>query len=140
MRSHLRHSGSPLTWPAPGLLRADHGHDAAAVHERHGHHHTDHNLRAAYLHVVADAAVSLLALLGLSAGRMLGWVWMDPVMGIVGALVIANWSSSLVRSAGAVLLDMQVETELAGEITRRREAGRRRPYRRSPHLARRPGP
>jgi cation diffusion facilitator family transporter len=80
-------------------------------------------LRAAYLHVVADAAVSLLALFGLSAGRMLGWVWMDPLMGIVGALVIANWSWSLVRSAGAVLLDMQAETELAGEITRRLEAG-----------------
>src|SRR5260370_27791046 len=82
----------------PGdAAKHDHGHDHAR------HHHTDHNLRAAYLHVVADAAVSLLAVLGLSAGRLLGWVWMDPVMGIVGALVIANWSWSLVRSAGAVL-------------------------------------
>jgi len=104
------------------LLRDDHGHGAGAVHEHNGHPHTDHNLRAAYLHVVADAAVSLLALLGLSAGRVLGWVWMDPVMGIVGALVIANWSWSLVRSAGAVLLDMQAEAGLAREITRRLEA------------------
>jgi len=106
------------------LLRDDHGRSAAAAHE-HGHHHTDHNLRAAYLHVVADAAVSLLALLGLSAGRMLGWVWMDPVMGIIGALVIANWSWSLVRSAGAVLLDMQAEAGLPREIARRLEAGGR---------------
>jgi cation diffusion facilitator family transporter len=107
------------------LLREDHVGSVVAVHEHtgHRHYHTDHNLRAAYLHVVADAAVSLLALFGLSAGRMLGWVWMDPLMGIVGALVIANWSWSLVRSAGTVLLDMQAETELAGEITRRLEAG-----------------
>jgi len=105
------------------LLREDHGHSAAAVHEHGRHHHTDHNLRAAYLHVVADAAVSLLALLGLSAGRMLGWVWMDPMMGIIGALVIANWSWSLARSAGAVLLDMQAEAGLAREIARRLEAG-----------------
>jgi cation diffusion facilitator family transporter len=104
------------------LLRDDHNHGAEAVHQHNGHHHTDHNLRAAYIHVVADAAVSLLALLGLSAGRVLGWVWMDPVMGIVGALVIANWSWSLVRSAGAVLLDMQTEAGLAREITRRLEA------------------
>src|SRR5271166_4475730 len=88
------------------LLRDDHGHGAGAVHEHNGHPHTDHNLRAAYLHVVADAAVSLLALLGLSAGRVLGWVWMDPVMGIAGALV----------------LDMQAEAGLAREITRRLEA------------------
>jgi len=105
------------------LLREDHGHSAAAVHEHGRHHHTDHNLRAAYLHVVADAAVSLLALLGLSAGRVLGWVWMDPMMGIIGALVIANWSWSLARSAGAVLLDMQAEAGLAREIARRLEAG-----------------
>ncbi len=111
------------------LLRDDDGHNAAAGHE-HGHHHhhhqrhdqADHNLRAAYLHVLADAAVSLLALFGLSAGRLLGWVWMDPVMGIIGALVIANWSWSLVRNAGAVLLDMQAEAGLAREITRRLEA------------------
>jgi cation diffusion facilitator family transporter len=99
------------------LLREDHGHGAASDHphghDHHHHDHADHNLRAAYLHVTADAAVSLLALVGLSAGGLLGWVWMDPVMGIVGALVIANWSWSLVHSAGAVLVDMQPETGLA---------------------------
>ena len=67
----------------------------------------DLNLRAAYVHVMADAAVSVLAIVGLTAGRVLGWVWMDPVMGIVGTLVIANWSCGLVRIAGAVLLDMR---------------------------------
>jgi cation diffusion facilitator family transporter len=106
------------------LLREDHDHDVALAHDHgnHDHHHADHNLRAAYLHVVADAAVSLMALLGLSAGRILGWVWMDPVMGIIGALVIANWSWSLVRNTSAVLLDMQAEKGLAHEIAGRLEA------------------
>jgi cation diffusion facilitator family transporter len=104
------------------LLRDDHDHGDERGRHHHHHDHADHNLRAAYLHVLADAAVSLLALVGLSAGRVLGWVWMDPVMGIVGALVIANWSWGLVRSAGAVLLDMQAEAGLAAEITRRLEA------------------
>ena len=105
------------------LLRDDHDHDMAAAHGPSGHHHhADHNLRAAYLHVVADAAVSLMALLGLSAGRILGWVWMDPLMGIIGALVIANWSWSLVRNTSAVLLDMRAEEALAHEIADRLEA------------------
>jgi cation diffusion facilitator family transporter len=92
------------------LLRDDHDHDIALAHDRGDHHHhADHNLRAAYLHVVADAAVSLMALLGLSAGRILGWVWMDPVTGIIGALVIANWSWSPVRNTSAVLLDVRAE-------------------------------
>ena len=104
------------------LLRDDDDHDMAAAHDGSDHHHADHNLRAAYLHVVADAAVSLMALFGLSAGRILGWVWMDPVMGIIGALVIANWSWSLVRNTSSVLLDMQAEKGLVHEITGRIEA------------------
>jgi cation diffusion facilitator family transporter len=87
------------------------------------HHDADHNLHAAYIHVVADAAVSVLALVGLSAARWLGWVWMDPLMGIVGMLVIANWSWNLVRASGAVLLDMWPRNEIAGEITQRLETG-----------------
>jgi cation diffusion facilitator family transporter len=96
----------------------DHAHD-------HGHHHghADLNLRAAYIHVLADAAVSVLALIGLSAGLLLGWVWMDPVMGIVGALVIANWSWGLLRAAGGVLLDMRPEGGLSQEIRQRLEGG-----------------
>ena len=92
-------------------------------HHDHHHHHADHNLRAAYVHVMADAAVSILALIGLGAGRFFGWVWMDPAMGIVGMIVIANWSWNLVRASGAVLLDMRPQGELAGEIARRLETG-----------------
>ena len=83
--------------------------------------HHDHNLRAAYVHVLADAAVSVLAIIGLLAGRLLGWVWMDSAMGIVGALVIANWSWGLVRASGAVLLDLRTDPELAHEIAARLE-------------------
>jgi cation diffusion facilitator family transporter len=97
-----------------------HDHDG---HARHAHGaHSDLNLRAAYIHVLADAAVSVLALVGLSAGLFLGLVWMDPAMGIVGALVIANWARGLLRAAGAVLLDMRPEG-LAHEIRRRLERG-----------------
>ena len=103
-----------------GAAAHDHAHDGD---HHHHHHHADHNLRAAYVHVVADAAVSILALIGLSAGRVLGWVWLDPVMGIVGMLVIANWSWNLVRASGAVLLDMRPRDGIAGEIAQRLEAG-----------------
>ena len=81
-------------------------HDHDHVHEDDHEHENDLNMRAAYVHVLADAAVSVLAIIGLLAGRELGWAWMDPVMGIVGACVIANWSWGLLRAAGGVLLDM----------------------------------
>ena len=108
-----------------------HGHSHGHAHSygrAHGHghqhdHHADLNLRAAYVHVLADAAVSVLALAGLSTGYAFGWVWMDPSMGIVGALVIANWSWGLLRAAGAVLLDMRPDGDLAQEIRHRLEAG-----------------
>jgi cation diffusion facilitator family transporter len=99
--------------------REDHDHD----HPAHDHHHRDLNLRAAYVHVMADAAVSILAIVGLTSARLFGWVWMDPAMGIVGAIVIANWSIGLVRAAGAVLLDMQPDRGLAQEIEHRLEKG-----------------
>ena len=85
----------------------DHHHHGHHDHHHHGHrgHHHDNNLRSAYLHVLADALTSILAIAALLAGRHLGWVWLDPVMGIVGALVIARWSWSLMRDTGAVLLD-----------------------------------
>jgi cation diffusion facilitator family transporter len=66
----------------------------------------DHNIRSTYVHVIADAAVSVLAIVGLVLARAFGWVWMDPLAGIIGALVIANWSWGLVRDTGAILLDM----------------------------------
>ena len=72
-------------------------------HEHHDHH--DHNLRAAYVHVLADALTSVLAIVALLLGKYLGWWWMDPAMGCVGALVIANWSWTLIRRTGSILVD-----------------------------------
>jgi cation diffusion facilitator family transporter len=66
----------------------------------------DHNMRAAYVHVIADAAVSALAIVGLTLAKIFGWLWMDPLAGIIGALVIANWSYGLIRDTGAILLDI----------------------------------
>ncbi|MDX9720555.1 MAG: cation diffusion facilitator family transporter [Myxococcota bacterium] len=85
-----------------------HSHDGPAHHE-HGQEqeHHDHNLRGAYFHVLADAITSVLAIVALLAGRQLGWVWMDPAMGVVGALVIARWSMGLLRDTGRVLLDAE---------------------------------
>ena len=76
----------------------------------------DHNMRAAYIHVIADAAVSVLAIIGLLLAKSFGWLWMDPVAGIVGALVIANWSYGLVRDTGAILLDMNSDDKMAGKV------------------------
>ena len=100
----------------------DHGH-----HHPHGHHdhktaHRDNNMRAAFVHVLADAVVSVLAIAGLAAGRFFGWVFMDPVMGIIGAAVIANWSFGLVRDTGAVLLDMSPDRRMAERVREAIEA------------------
>ncbi|GGH58759.1 cation transporter [Comamonas phosphati] len=99
------------------LLKDDPAHHG---HHHHGHEHHDHdhhdehhahgkgrdnNLRAAYLHVLADALTSVLAIVALLLGRSYGWTWADPAMGVVGALVIARWSLGLIRDAGSVLLD-----------------------------------
>jgi cation diffusion facilitator family transporter len=92
------------------LLMGDHHHHGAG-----GDHHHDHNLRAAYFHVLADALTSVLAIAALLAGRWLGWVWLDPVIGIVGALVIARWSLGLLRDTSAVLLD-RADPRLAARI------------------------
>ena len=78
--------------------------------------HHDHNLKAAYFHVLADALTSLLAIVALTAGKFLGWVWMDPVMGIVGALVIAKWSYGLLRDTSTILLDRVANQETVAAI------------------------
>ncbi|MGB5607249.1 MAG: CDF family Co(II)/Ni(II) efflux transporter DmeF, partial [Gammaproteobacteria bacterium] len=87
-----------------------HGHDHEHQHadpHHHRHEHTDHNLRAAYLHVLADALTSLLAIFALLAGKFMGLNWMDPVMGIVGAILVARWSLGLIRDTSGILLDHQ---------------------------------
>lgn len=100
----------------------DHDHEHGHAHDHaHGDAHRDLNLRAAYIHVLADAGVSVLALIGLAAGLFLGWVWMDAAMGLVGAAVIANWSWGLVRTAGATLLDRRPESTLYADVMARLE-------------------
>jgi cation diffusion facilitator family transporter len=89
----------------------------------HHHHHHDHNLRAAYWHVLADALTSILAIAGLLAAWAYGWTWLDPVIGIVGAGVIAHWSWRLIREAGAVLLDAAPNVALEQAIRERLEQG-----------------
>lgn len=92
-----------------------HGHDHH--HAPHPHHPTDNNLRAAYLHVMADALTSVLAIAALVLGSLYGWRWLDPAMGIVGSLVIARWSWGLIRDAGSVLVDyVPADEDLPGEI------------------------
>ncbi|MFC1824474.1 CDF family Co(II)/Ni(II) efflux transporter DmeF [Thermodesulfobacteriota bacterium] len=89
-----------------------HTHDPAAK----GQHHHDHNLRAAYLHVLADALTSLLAIIALFTGKVFGWVWMDPMMGIVGAVLITRWAYGLLRDTSKILLDVGVRQETVNAI------------------------
>ena len=89
-----------------------HGHDHDHPHAYNG---NDNNLRSAYVHVIADALTSILAIAALLAGRYLGWVWLDPVMGIVGAIVIARWAWTLMGVTAGVLLD-QTDAHVAEEI------------------------
>ena len=104
------------------ILGAGHDHDHDHGHGDHHHDH-DHNLRAAFVHVMADALTSVLAIAGLLAAWGYGWTWLDPVIGLVGALVIAHWSWRLIRDAGAVLLDATPDGELATAIRGRLEQG-----------------
>ena len=105
-------------------------HDDADAHAHHGHAHhppapkrsTDNNLRAAYLHVLTDAATSVLAIAALLTARTFGWVWIDPVVGIIGAAVIAVWAFGLMRDAGSVLLDVVPDRHMAAGIRERLEA------------------
>jgi cation diffusion facilitator family transporter len=103
---------------------------AVMLQDRHPHehddpnakaHHHDHNLRAAYLHVLADALTSLLAIVALLTGKAFGWVWMDSSMGIVGAVIIIRWAYGLLMDTGRVLLDRDVDPQLVSDIVRRIE-------------------
>ena len=96
-----------------------HAHAHEHQHEHHHEHHheqQDHNLRSAYLHVLADALTSLLAIFALLVGKYTGAIWMDPLMGIVGAILVARWSIGLLRSTSAVLLDEQVSGSMQQQI------------------------
>jgi cation diffusion facilitator family transporter len=105
----------------------EHTHDHDGVTDDHVHKrtqiHLDHNLRAAFLHVLADAAVSVLVIIGLIAARQFGWIWLDPVMGLIATVVILSWSWTLIRSAGAVLLDFCPDPALSRKIAARLEQG-----------------
>jgi cation diffusion facilitator family transporter len=106
----------------------DHGHHGHEHHDHdddhHHHHHQDHNLKAAYLHVLADALTSVLAITALLFGKYLGWNWLDPVMGIVGALVITRWSLSLLKETSPILLDGGIEEDFLQAVKAAIEADR----------------
>jgi cation diffusion facilitator family transporter len=102
------------------LLRAGEMQESELQFEEHEHgdgtHHRDNNMRAAIVHVMADAAVSVLVIVGLLLARTFGWLWMDPLAGFFGALVIANWSSGLLRDTGAILLDRTPDPRIAEKV------------------------
>lgn len=102
------------------LLKGEHGHEHGHHHGHghdHGHdHHHDVNLRAAYLHVIADAATSVLAIVALVGGKLYGASWLDPVMGIVGSILVARWAWGLLRESGKILLDAEMDQPVVEEI------------------------
>ncbi len=106
------------------ILSTTHGHDHGhghADHEDHHHHH-DLNLRSAYIHVLTDAATSILAIFALTAGKLWGTNWLDPVMGIVGAIVVGSWAIGLIRESGRVLLDAETNPKLLAQVEETVEA------------------
>jgi cation diffusion facilitator family transporter len=99
----------------------DHDHDDHDHSHDHGGHHQDSNYRAAYVHVLADALTSVMTIAGLTLAWTFGWTFMDPLVGLIGMIVILSWGYSLVRSAGGVLLDIVPDPALAGRIRERIE-------------------
>lgn len=107
-----------------GRAHDHHHHDDG--HDDHGHHHENHgdlNLKAAYLHVIADAATSVLAIVALGGGWLYGWSWLDPAMGIVGAVLVAVWARKLLIETGKVLLDREMDHPVVAEIREAVEIG-----------------
>lgn len=103
------------------LILGGHTHDHGHEHPHpeagdHGHHHHDLNLRSAYLHVLADAATSVCAILALVGGMFFGWNWLDPVMGLAGAVLVALWAKGLIRDTSRVLLDAENDHPVTDEI------------------------
>ena len=109
------------------LLRDDHSHGHSLDHDHHNHdhgshaHHGDNNMRAAYIHVLADAATSVLAIAALLLARSFGWLWIDPLVGLVGAGVIASWAIGLMRDSGSVLIDVVPKGNQAAAIRKQLE-------------------
>ncbi len=110
---HAHHHDHPHDHDHDDDHHNDHDHDHAR-----GRHHHDNNMRAAVVHVAADAAVSVLVIIGLLLARTFGWLWMDPLAGLIGALVIASWSVGLVRDTGAILLDRVPDAGMAEKVRR----------------------
>jgi cation diffusion facilitator family transporter len=121
-------------WLLRGSHDHHHGHDHAHDHDddhdddhahddHHDHHHPDNNLRAAYVHVMADAATSVLAIAALALAMSSGWAWADPAVGLIGSAVIASWAVGLIKSSGAVLLDVRADEKLERVIRARMEVG-----------------
>jgi len=98
------------------LLKDDHNH-----HHGHDHHH-DHNLHAAYMHVLADALTSLLAIVALLAGKLAGLSWLDPIMGIVGAVIITRWAYGLLKQSSPILLDFSIESKVRSDVITKLES------------------
>ncbi|EIJ43975.1 cation diffusion facilitator family transporter [Beggiatoa alba B18LD] len=100
-------------------LHEGHDHDEPDHDDDHNHHathHHDHNLRAAYFHVLADALTSVLAIIALLLGKFFGWIWVDALMGIVGMLVILKWSYGLLRDTSDILLDSGIKTDILSDV------------------------
>jgi cation diffusion facilitator family transporter len=103
------------------ILGKAHHHDHGDDHHHHDHehahdHHHDLNLKSAYLHVIADATTSVLAIIALAGGWLYGWAWLDPVMGIVGAMLVASWAKGLLIETGKILLDREMDHPVVAEI------------------------
>lgn len=94
------------------LLRGEHDHHGHGHH----HHHHDVNLRSAYIHVIADAATSVLAVIALPGGKLYGAAWLDPMMGVAGSFLVGRWAVSLLRESGRILLDAEMDAPVAQEI------------------------
>jgi len=102
---------------APQEIHYQEAHEHEREHDHQsGHKHHDLNLRAAYVHVIADAATSVLAIVALTGGLLFGWGWLDPVMGIVGAILISIWAKGLIVQTGKVLLDREMDEPVVATI------------------------
>jgi len=109
-------------WLLAGAGGARHSHSHGHDHDHdHGHdhaHHHDLNLRSAYVHVAADAATSVLAIAALTGGKYLGATWLDPLMGIIGSVIVAAWACTLLRDTGRILLDAEMDSPVVAHIRR----------------------